>query len=348
LLDIISFADALLAAPMIDESLPFDLRSLEIFLSVCDHGTMSAAARVLGLTQSAVSQTILDLEQKMRTTLFDRNVRPLGITLSGVVLRQRAGTLLADARQITPLLRDVRRGKLPQIRVGLIDSLERLLLPSLPERLLEFADRVSFVSGLTSSHVDDISARRLDIFLGVDEFEALEGLESWALLDEPYIVAVPRGTAAPRKLRDLIALSEALGFVRYHHRRKVGLAIERHLRRIGLELPRSLEFDTPYGLASAVAAGQGWAITTPLCVYESGAVAQGIECHPFPGASFQRRLALITRSRELARVPKEVTDIVTERLRSEFIPTMTSDSSWLKRMLVVGADRQNVAAVAAR
>jgi DNA-binding transcriptional LysR family regulator len=333
---------------MTDDTLPFDLRSLEIFLSVCDHGTMSGAARVLGLTQSAVSQTILELEQRMRTTLFDRNVRPLGITLSGVVLRQRAGTLLADARQITPLLRDVRRGKLPQIRVGLIDSLERLLLPSLPARLLEFADRVAFVSGLTSSHVDDISARRLDIFLGVDEFEALEGLETSALLDEPYIIAVPRGTTAPGKLQDLIELSETLNFIRYHHRRKVGLAIERHLRRIGLELPRSLEFDTPYGVASAVAAGQGWAITTPLCVYESGALAEGIECHPFPGSGFQRRLSLITRSRELARVPKEVTDFVTERLRSEFVPTMTDTSPWLKRLLIVGANRQKVAATASR
>src|SRR5882672_3527373 len=125
----------LAVAKMSEDPLPFDLHSLEIFLSVCEHGTMSAAARVLGLTQSAVSQAVIDLEGRTRTTLFDRDVRPLGMTLSGVVLRQRASALLADARQITPLLRDVRKGKLPLIRVGLIDSLERLLLPFLPERL---------------------------------------------------------------------------------------------------------------------------------------------------------------------------------------------------------------------
>jgi DNA-binding transcriptional LysR family regulator len=333
---------------MTEDSLPFDLRALEIFLSVCDHGTMSGAARVLGLTQSAVSQTVLELEQRIGTTLFDRNVRPLGITLSGVVLQQRAGTLLADARQITPLLRDVRRGKLPQIRVGLIDSFERLLLPSLPERLLEFADRVSFISGLTSSHVDDISARRLDIFLGVDEFDTLEGLETWPLLDEPYIVAAPLGTPAPEQLSDLIALSGKLNFIRYHHRRKVGLAIERHLRRLRLELPRSLEFDTPYGVATAVASGQGWAITTPLCVYESGTLAGKIQCYPFPGTGLQRRLALITRSRELARVPKELADIVIGLLQDEFIPTMTRTAPWLKRMLLAGAGNRQSSEPAVR
>ena len=84
--------------------LPFELRSLEVFLSVCDHGTMSAAARALGLTQSAVSQTINDLEQRTKTSLFDREVKPLGLTSSGVVLRQRASALLADAHQIAPLL----------------------------------------------------------------------------------------------------------------------------------------------------------------------------------------------------------------------------------------------------
>jgi DNA-binding transcriptional LysR family regulator len=325
---------------MAEHSLPFDLRSLEIFLSVCEHRTMSAAARVLGLTQSAVSKTILELEQRMRTILFDRNVRPLGMTPSGVVLRQRAGTLLADARQITPLLRDVRRGKLPKIRVGLIDSFERLLLPSLPERLLQFADRVSFVSGLTSSHVDDISARRLDIFLGVDESDVLEGLETWVLLDEPYIIIAPRGASAPERLKDLVALSESLNFVRYHHRRKVGLAVERHLRRIGLELPRSLEFDTPYGVTTAVATGQGWAITTPLCLYEAGALAERIQCHPFPGSGFQRRLSLITRQRELARLPEEVTGIVTDLLRDDFIPAVTRSAPWLKRLLTIGIDNK--------
>lgn len=302
---------------------------------------MSAAARILELTQSAVSQTILELEERMRTTLFDRNMRPLGITPSGALLRQHATVLLADARQIAPLLRDVRRGKVPNIRVGLIDSFERLLLPSLPERLLHFAESVSFVSGLTSSHVDDISARRLDVFLGVDESDVPEGLETWVLLDEPYIIIAPQGMEAPKRVKDLAALCETLNFVRFHHRRKVGLAIERHLRRLGLELPRSLEFDTPYGVAIAVAAGQGWAITTPLCLYEAGELANRVQCFPFPDSGFQRRLSLITRSRELARVPKELSDIVTGLLQNEFVPEMTRLGPWLERLLVVGNDKRH-------
>ncbi|HEY1943051.1 MAG TPA: LysR family transcriptional regulator [Roseiarcus sp.] len=316
--------------------LPFELRSLEVFLSVCDHGTMSAAARALGLTQSAVSQTVNDLELRTKTSLFDREVRPLGLTLSGVVLRQRASALLADARQIAPLLQEVRRGRLPLIRVGLIDSFSRLLVPRLPDHLLRSCDHVSFSSGLTSSHVDDILGRRLDILLGVDEFDFLDGLESWPLLEEPHLMIAPPGTPAPADVEGLTELSRTLPFVRYHPRRKMGVAIDRHLRRLGLELPRAYEFDTPFGVAATVAKGKAWAITTPLCIYEAGDLVRNFICLPLPGPGFKRRLSLISRVRELARLPRETADFTAGLLASEIMPMVGALAPWLTPSIAVG------------
>jgi DNA-binding transcriptional LysR family regulator len=320
--------------------LPFDLRSLGVFLTVFESGTMSGAARTLGITQSAISQIIADLELETKTALFDRNVRPLGLTLSGVVLRQRASALLADARQIAPLLRQVRQGKLPLIRVGLVDSMARLLLPALSEYLLGFTDHVSFLTGFTSSHVDDIFRRRLEIFVGVDEFDVLDGLETWPVLDEPYIVIAPHDTPAIRTIDDLHKLSESLHFSRYHPRRKVGVAIERHLRRIGLELPRSQEFDTPFGVTASVATGRCWAITTPLCVFETQAFIDKFRCYPLPGPGFKRRLSLIARSRELADVPKRVADFACGRIRDDCLPVLAAHLPWVERSLSIGSTIQ--------
>ena len=86
------------------DALPFDLRALEIFLTVCEAGSMAAAARTLSLTQPAVSQSIADLEARTGTALFDRSVRPLALTPPGGILRQRASALMSEARQIGPLL----------------------------------------------------------------------------------------------------------------------------------------------------------------------------------------------------------------------------------------------------
>ena len=323
---------------MQEDPLPFELRSLEVFLCVCESGTMSAAARTLGITQSAISQSIAELEQRMKTTLFDRQARPLGLTLGGVVLRQRASLLLGEARQIAPLLQEVRKGRLPVVRVGLIDSLARLLLPALPAYLRRLADQVSFVSGLTSSHVEDIFGRRLDIFLGIDEFEELDGLETWPLLDEPYVVIAPPGAPPVKALTDLAELSKSLAFVRYHHRRKIGVAIERHLRRVGLDLPRSEEFDTPYGVTASVAAGNGFAITTPLCIFEAGALTERIECRKLPGPGFNRRLSLIARRRELARVPKEVAEFTCGLLRERYLPAIAARIPGVERAVTIGDD----------
>jgi DNA-binding transcriptional LysR family regulator len=77
------------------ETLPFDLRALDIFIAVCETGSMAAAARTLGLTQPAVSQAIADLESRTGTMLFDRSVRPIGLTPAGGVMRQRAAALLS-------------------------------------------------------------------------------------------------------------------------------------------------------------------------------------------------------------------------------------------------------------
>jgi DNA-binding transcriptional LysR family regulator len=325
------------------DTLPFDLRSLDIFLAVCEHGTMSAAARALGLTQSAISQAVNELESRTRTTLFDRNVRPLGLTLAGVVLRQRASALLADARQIAPLLQDVRRRKLPLIRVGLVDSFSRLLVPRLPERLLQLADNVSFVSGLTSSHVDDILGRRLDILLGVDEFDRFEGLESWPLIDEPYLIIAPAGTPAPAEIADVVALGRSLDFVRFHPRRKIGVSIDRHLRRIGLDLPRRYEFDTPFGVAATVAKGGAFAITTPLCIFEAGDLARSLACLPLPGPGFKRRLSLIARARELARLPKDASDFTVSLLESELMAMVRTKAPWLDGSIALGTGAQALA-----
>ena len=49
-----------------------DLRSLEIFISVVESGNMSDAARVVGVTQSAISQAIKKLEQTLGLALVDR------------------------------------------------------------------------------------------------------------------------------------------------------------------------------------------------------------------------------------------------------------------------------------
>jgi DNA-binding transcriptional LysR family regulator len=287
-------------------ALPFDLRGLEIFLAVCEAGTMAAAAQELEMTQPAVSLSIAELERKTGSSLFDRGVRPLALTLAGGLMRQRASALIAEARQIGPMLQETRRGKLPLIRVGLVDSLSRALTVPLAKYLASRADEVSILSGLTATHASELLTRRLDLFLGVDDLEELPGLERWELAREPYILLLPRKAGGVQNLADLKALAKSTPLVRFSARSQTGLEVERHLRRLGLDIPRSFECDSPDAVSVLVAAGEGFAITTPLCVFEAGVAMKQIAVARLPGPQISRKLTLVARHRELGQIPRDL------------------------------------------
>ncbi|MGR7996718.1 LysR family transcriptional regulator [Xanthobacter sp. ZOL 2024] len=320
------------------EALPFDLRALEIFLAVCEQGAMAGAARRLGLTQPAVSQAVADLEGRTGVALFDRSVRPLGLTAAGGVLRQKASALLSEARQIAPALRETEHGRFPLLRAGLVDSLSRALAAPLGGHLVALAEEVSVLSGLTAAHVSALVSRQMDLLVGLDAMEDVEGLVRFPLISEPYILLLPVGVPVPARLEDLRRLAAELPLVRFSARSKTGIEVDRHLRRLKLELPRRLEFDTPHGVTATVAAGEGFAVTTPLCVFEAGVEMGALTCGALPGPAFGRSLTLIARRAELGRLPREVAAFCRARLEHHVCAVLHAAMPWLGTALRVEGD----------
>lgn len=316
------------------ELLPFDLRALEIFLSVCETGAMATAARALGLSQPAISQTIADLESRTGSVLFDRSVRPLGLTPAGSVMRQRAAALISEARQIAPLLKEVGRGRLSQIRAGLVDSLARTLSMPIAQMLRQRADAVHIQSGLTAAHAGALLTRNLDLFIGVDELTEVAGLQRFELMSEPYILLLPPGAQVPRSVPELRALASSHPFVRYSARSKTGIEIERHLRRLDLDIPAGCEFDTPFGVHAMVSAGHGFAITTPLCLAESPA-GEDARAALLPGPKLARTLTLVARRQELGTLPKDLAVTCREALAHTAVPDLRHVMPWLGEALSV-------------
>ena len=311
------------------DSLPFDLRALEIFLAVCDAGAMAQAARALGLTQPAISQAIAELENRTGTTLFDRSVRPLALTPTGGVMRQRASALLSEARQIGPLLRETERGRLSLVRIGLVDSLVRALSVPVATFLAKRAESVQVQSGLTATHAGALLTRNLDLFIGVDDMVEIAGLERFELFSEPYVLVLPEGTEKPATPAALAKLASKLPLIRYSARSKTGIDIERHLRRLSLEFPAGQEFDTPFGVTDMVARGQGFAISTPLCLAEAAVAPSLIEAVPLPGPKLSRTLTLVARRHEFGTLPRELTAACKAALAGETMTHLRRTMPWL-------------------
>lgn len=84
-------------------ALHFSLRELEVFVRVARLGTVTEAAQQLGMTQSAASQAIGNLEQALELSLFDRVGRRLVLSSAGQLLLGKAQALLEDAGHFADL-----------------------------------------------------------------------------------------------------------------------------------------------------------------------------------------------------------------------------------------------------
>jgi DNA-binding transcriptional LysR family regulator len=87
-----------------------DIQRLRAFGLVLDLGSISAAAAVLGYTQSAVSQQLAALEREVGSALVDRSQRPLRATAAGEVLRPHVARVLAAVGGAEAALDELRGG----------------------------------------------------------------------------------------------------------------------------------------------------------------------------------------------------------------------------------------------
>ena len=294
---------------------------------------MALAAKKLSLTQPAVSQAIADLETRMGVKLFDRSVRPLALTPAGEIMRQRASALVSEARQLATVISHTARGRLALIRAGLVDSLSRALTGPIASFLVSHADQVSVQSGLTATHAGALLNRNLDLFIGVDDMSDIEGFDRHELITEPYILVMPSRQKIPRTVAELAACAGKLPFIRYSARSKTGIDIERYLRRLNIEFPIGLEFDTPFGVSDMVARGKGFAITTPICIAEAALEARDIRTAPLPGPRFRRTLTLVSRRLELGGLPRDLTRACKTALESTTLSGLRTSMPWLADQL---------------
>lgn len=298
------------------DEFPFSFAELNAFLAVCDENSISAAARRLGITQPAVSIALSELEGRLGTRLVDRSVRPLALTPAGALLRQRASALLSEARLIAPEMREIDHGRLPLLRIGVIDSLARSLSGVLSRVASGMADEIAIHAGLTAGHASNLLTRKLDVMIGLDDLADAPDLERWPILSEPYVLALSPGLAPPGTLDELRALAATCEFVRYSARSSTGVDIDRHLRRLGLNFPRRLEFDTPYGVLVPLASGARFAITTPICLIESGATSDEVVCAPLPGPRLSRSVTLVGHPDRRRRAPKMLAEAARAELKA--------------------------------
>jgi DNA-binding transcriptional LysR family regulator len=122
--------------------LPFELAELHYFRAIVRAGSLSAAARALGLTQPTLSTALRRLEARLETTLFERGRDGVRLTVTGRALAGYAEELLAGAERAQQAVRGLETDVVGRFTVACPDALGAYFLPGLLAHLFRVTPRL--------------------------------------------------------------------------------------------------------------------------------------------------------------------------------------------------------------
>jgi DNA-binding transcriptional LysR family regulator len=310
----------------------FDLRSLRVFVMVAEAGGMTSAAKQLGLTQSSVSQIVGNLEEALGSELFDRSVRPLALTAAGTTLYERGRVILAEAGDLYRGLRDRDLRQLSSLTLAMAESIANTVGPLLVAEQRQLAKRWRIWAGISPDNHAALLNHTVDaVVTTTDELDGVEGLESHAILTEPFVLVFPASYEGPSEPLEALA---SMPFVRYSLRSAIGRQIEGQLNRLRLNVPIEVEFDTASSQLSAVADGMGWSLSTPLCLLQEIRQIERLRVEPLKRGRFSRPISLVARRGDLGATPEVLAAAVRDILKRRRLPDLFAALPWLSDLIM--------------
>jgi len=184
-----------------------DLSSLSTFLTVAEERSFTKAAKRLGITPSAVSHAMRDLEEEIGVRLLSRTTRSVAPTVPGEHLLRRVQPALSEIREALGQVSGLRNK--PAGRVRLLAprlAVKTVLAPSIGRFVRDYPDITLEVT--TDDSRMDIVAGGFDAGIHFGEYIEKDMIAVRVSPDQrPAIVGSPsyfESHAKPRSPRDLI------------------------------------------------------------------------------------------------------------------------------------------------
>jgi LysR family nitrogen assimilation transcriptional regulator len=183
-----------------------NLKQLEYFIRVAEHGSFSKAALVLDIAQPALSRQVRALETELREALFLRNGRGVSLTEAGTRLLEHGQgimQMLAHAREDLGAQRDEPLGQIVVAMPPTLARLHTLGLINTFHREMPKA-RLSIMEGFSVHITEWLLSGRADLAL-VYNPEPMPALEIEPLMEEHMSLVSPASEApgGPVALKDL-------------------------------------------------------------------------------------------------------------------------------------------------
>ncbi len=263
------------------------VQQLEYLLAAANHKTRAAAAQQLGVTPSALTQGLTELERRVGLTLFERKGRSTVLRPQAKEVLEYARRVVAETKDLTYWAQAQREGTSGQIRFGAIDA---IAVHHRASEIREFHESFPDVDlrltvAPSGSLLKALLEGSLDLVACVEPEVVSEDLISEVFLEEPLLIYAPK----EKVVKSNQNWGPWVSFPQGSHTRRI---IASALAALGVSYEVTAESNQPEVLAEMVRLGLGWTVLPPAQANTGIDPLIPIKKKPLT----KRRLVLIRRS----------------------------------------------------
>lgn len=188
-----------------------DPHRIRVFRSVMASGSIQAAADNLGLTSSAVSQSVAALQRETGLTLFQRAGRGIVPTEAANALLEHTDDAMSALSRLDDVVVDLREGRTGRLTIGYFSSAGLVWMPTLVKRLTDEIPDLTVELVLTEASTGPTRPvlPDIDLVVTLPAVPPRPGYRRTDLRDDPYVVVVCDDHALAD--RDRVALLDLKG-----------------------------------------------------------------------------------------------------------------------------------------
>lgn len=244
-----------------------NLRQIEIFKAVVEHGTVSRAAELLWISQPAATKLLQNLEVDTGLSLFDRKKGKLIPTNVGLRIYEEVERIFAGVRQIETVIEKVRRENQEQFSIGVIPALADTFIQSTTMRFLARHPTVQCsVTPMASQWVaEKVRHGQIDVGL-LSERANDPSLATQSILEHPLICIMPIGHPLAGNRRIVPNMLDDQPFVSFRPDSHIGEKVHAMFIQHSVRQNIVLRAAGNPALREFVAAGLGVSLVHPLFV----------------------------------------------------------------------------------
>jgi DNA-binding transcriptional LysR family regulator len=269
--------------------------SLKVYCDVARHRSFSEAAGANGISQSAVSQIVGQLEKRLGVVLVDRSRRPLRLTREGKVYYDGCRKLVDEYLGVEAAVRNLGVETGSKVRVAAIYSVG---LRDMSQYVQRFTGRRPGTEvEIECLHPDKVYEKVLDgtADFGLVSFpQPTRQLLALPWREEEMVVACARSHPFAAKRHLKVRQLQGEKYVAFDKGLAIRRQVDRFLREHGVAVAVSLEFDNIENIKQAIEIPSGLALL-PLPALEREVRAGTLSAVPLSDARLVRPLGIIRR-----------------------------------------------------